>query len=122
MHIQLFAVLVLALVPLTAVAQDRMPPIPADKLTAAQRTAIEEFKAARSAEISGPFDPGSIDTPAQMAAADYQDNIVFSTRDLRDAHVSFDTSLSGNTGTTCPDGYALNLCGENFWQKPYPNK
>jgi 4-carboxymuconolactone decarboxylase len=57
MHMQLFAVLVLALVPLTAVAQDRMPPIPADKLTTAQRTAIEEFKAARSAEISGPFVP-----------------------------------------------------------------
>jgi len=57
MHIQLFAVLMLALMPLTAVAQDRMPPIPADRLTAAQRTAIEEFKAARSAEISGPFVP-----------------------------------------------------------------
>jgi 4-carboxymuconolactone decarboxylase len=38
-------------------AQDRMPPIPADKLTAAQKKAIEEFKAARSAEISGPFWP-----------------------------------------------------------------
>src|SRR6478752_3716925 len=57
MHRQLFAVLLIALVPLTAVAQDRMPPIPADKLTAAQRAAIEEFKTARSAEISGPFVP-----------------------------------------------------------------
>jgi len=38
-------------------AQDRMPPIPADKLTEAQRKAIEEFRAARSAEISGPFVP-----------------------------------------------------------------
>ena len=38
-------------------AQDRMPPIPADKLTDAQKKAIEEFKAARSAEISGPFVP-----------------------------------------------------------------
>ncbi|MGH9141891.1 MAG: carboxymuconolactone decarboxylase family protein [Vicinamibacterales bacterium] len=37
--------------------QDRMPPIPADKLTAAQKNAIEEFKAARSADISGPFVP-----------------------------------------------------------------
>ena len=36
-------------------AQDRMPPIPADKLTEAQKKAIEEFKAARSADISGPF-------------------------------------------------------------------
>jgi 4-carboxymuconolactone decarboxylase len=38
-------------------AQDRMPPIPADKLTDAQKKAIEEFKAARSADISGPFVP-----------------------------------------------------------------
>ena len=36
-------------------AQDRMPPIPADQLTDAQKKAIEEFKAARSADISGPF-------------------------------------------------------------------
>jgi 4-carboxymuconolactone decarboxylase len=36
---------------------DRMPPIAADKLTAAQQAAIAEFKAARSAEISGPFVP-----------------------------------------------------------------
>ena len=40
-----------------AAAQDRMPPIPADKLTAAQQAAITEFKAARSADISGPFVP-----------------------------------------------------------------
>src|SRR5262245_27602606 len=38
-------------------AQDRMPPIAAEKLTAAQQTAVAEFKAARSAEISGPFIP-----------------------------------------------------------------
>src|SRR4051812_940174 len=38
-------------------AQDRMPPIPADRLTDAQKKAIEEFKTARSADISGPFVP-----------------------------------------------------------------
>jgi 4-carboxymuconolactone decarboxylase len=38
-------------------AQDRMPPIAADRLTDAQKKAIEEFKAARSADISGPFVP-----------------------------------------------------------------
>ena len=32
-----------------------MPPIPADKLTDAQKKAIDEFKAARSVDISGPF-------------------------------------------------------------------
>lgn len=36
-------------------AQDRLPPIPPDKLTDAQKKAIEEFKAARSVDISGPF-------------------------------------------------------------------
>ena len=34
-----------------------MPPIPAEKMTAAQRAAVAEFKAARSADISGPFIP-----------------------------------------------------------------
>ena len=38
-------------------AQDRMPPIPAGALTDAQKKAIEEFKAARSVDISGPFVP-----------------------------------------------------------------
>ena len=38
-------------------AQDRMPPIPADKMTEAQRTAVADFKAARSADLSGPFVP-----------------------------------------------------------------
>jgi 4-carboxymuconolactone decarboxylase len=41
--------------PLTA--QDRLPPIPAEKMTAAQRAAVAEFKAARSVDISGPFIP-----------------------------------------------------------------
>jgi 4-carboxymuconolactone decarboxylase len=40
-----------------AQGQDRMPPIPADKLTDVQKKAIAEFKAARSADISGPFVP-----------------------------------------------------------------
>jgi 4-carboxymuconolactone decarboxylase len=40
-----------------AAAQDRMPPIPAERMTEAQRKAIDEFKSARSAEISGPFVP-----------------------------------------------------------------
>jgi 4-carboxymuconolactone decarboxylase len=36
-------------------AQDRMPPIPREKLTEAQKTAIADFKTARSADVSGPF-------------------------------------------------------------------
>ena len=40
-----------------AAAQDRMPPIAADKLTDAQKKAIDEFKSARGNDISGPFVP-----------------------------------------------------------------
>jgi 4-carboxymuconolactone decarboxylase len=38
-------------------AQDRMPPIPADRLTDAQKNAMAEFRAARNADVSGPFWP-----------------------------------------------------------------
>ncbi len=41
----------------TAVAQDRMPPIPQASLTEAQKKAIEEFRAARNVNLSGPFWP-----------------------------------------------------------------
>jgi 4-carboxymuconolactone decarboxylase len=49
-------------------AQDRMPPIPADKLTDLQKKAIEEFKTARSADISGPFVP-MLRSPEVMSRA-----------------------------------------------------
>jgi 4-carboxymuconolactone decarboxylase len=35
-------------------AQDRMPPIPPEKLTDAQKKAVEEFRGARNAAVSGP--------------------------------------------------------------------
>jgi 4-carboxymuconolactone decarboxylase len=38
-------------------AQDRMPPIPADKMTEAQQKAAAEFRAARGSEPGGPFVP-----------------------------------------------------------------
>jgi|SRR5947209_12997957 len=41
----------------SACAQDRMPPIPADRMTDAQKKAVAEFVAARNTEISGPFVP-----------------------------------------------------------------
>lgn len=49
------ALLIVAAAAPRADAQDRMPPIAADALTDAQKKAIAEFKAARSADISGPF-------------------------------------------------------------------
>lgn len=36
-------------------AQDRMPPIPADKMTSAQKQAVEEHKKARGGEVAGPW-------------------------------------------------------------------
>jgi 4-carboxymuconolactone decarboxylase len=36
---------------------DRLPPIAAERLTPAQRDAIDAFKTARGAEVSGPFHP-----------------------------------------------------------------
>ena len=57
-----FGLLVLALllffVPcLNAEAQDRLPPIPPDKMTEAQKKAVAEFVATRGTNISGPFVP-----------------------------------------------------------------
>ena len=43
------------LVPATLFGQERLPPIPADQLTTLQKQAVEEFKGARGADVSGPF-------------------------------------------------------------------
>ena len=40
-----------------ASAQDRLPPIPADKMTPEQQQAVVDFKAARRVDLSGPFYP-----------------------------------------------------------------
>jgi 4-carboxymuconolactone decarboxylase len=54
----LTAMLPLALsAPATADAQDRMPPIPAERLTDVQKQAMSEFAAARGGPVSGPFVP-----------------------------------------------------------------
>jgi 4-carboxymuconolactone decarboxylase len=49
-------------------AQDRMPPIAAEKMTDAQRAAVAEFKAARGVDISGPFVP-MLRSPEVMSRA-----------------------------------------------------
>jgi 4-carboxymuconolactone decarboxylase len=41
----------------TVLAQDRLPPIPADKLTDAQKKAFAEFKEERKQDVFGPFVP-----------------------------------------------------------------
>ena len=52
----LLVALLLALA-LLAIAQDRMPEIPADKMTEAQKKAAEEFAAGRGTPVFGPFVP-----------------------------------------------------------------
>jgi 4-carboxymuconolactone decarboxylase len=51
------ALLILCLVASPLAAQDRMPPIPADKLTEAQKRAAEAFAEGRGYQIRGPFVP-----------------------------------------------------------------
>jgi 4-carboxymuconolactone decarboxylase len=59
MHLELMLMtaVVVAMSVSPARAQDRMPPLAADALTPAQRQAVADFKAARAADISGPFVP-----------------------------------------------------------------
>lgn len=40
-----------------AAPQDRLPPVPVDQMTAAQKQAVADFKTARGVGISGPFHP-----------------------------------------------------------------
>src|SRR5215471_5626490 len=60
--------LALCLIGGSAMAQDRMPPIAADKLTDAQKRAVEEFKAVRNADVTGPFVP-MLRSPEVMSRA-----------------------------------------------------
>jgi len=62
--------------------------------------------AAFGAEISGPFPAGSLGTDADMIAADYAGNIVFSTGDM----IGGQFTTGETSGYSCPDGYALSFC------------
>src|ERR1044071_8093447 len=53
----------------SAAAQDRLPPIPADKLTEAQKKAAAEFLAERKQEVFGPFVPLSRSPQLMINAA-----------------------------------------------------
>ena len=50
-------------------AQDRLPPIPADKLTEAQKKAAAEFLVERKQEVFGPFVPLSRSPQLMINAA-----------------------------------------------------
>jgi 4-carboxymuconolactone decarboxylase len=57
MSIRVVLPVLLLAVAAPALAQDRLPPIPAERLTDAQKKAIQEFEAARKTGLSGPFWP-----------------------------------------------------------------
>ncbi len=56
-EVGLAVAVVLVLFTGSAFAQDRMPPIPADKMTEAQKQAAAQFKANRGQDVFGPFVP-----------------------------------------------------------------
>ncbi|MFP4597639.1 MAG: hypothetical protein ACOC9J_05065 [Persicimonas sp.] len=64
--------------------------------------------AAFGADIYGPFPAGSLSNSAAMAAADVENNILFSTENMLGQ--AFETGE--NSGYSCPDGYAVNMCGQ----------
>jgi 4-carboxymuconolactone decarboxylase len=53
----LVALVLLAAFSAGASAQDRLPPIPPEKMTDAQKKAAEQFKALRGSDVFGPFVP-----------------------------------------------------------------
>ncbi|MBL8783957.1 MAG: hypothetical protein JNJ59_03560 [Deltaproteobacteria bacterium] len=73
------------------------------------------------AEIYGPFAPGTVTTPFQMATTLVppvaSNLVVFSTRDLRPVNgvpvATFESGLGNDNpyGYSCPEGFAVDLCG-----------
>jgi 4-carboxymuconolactone decarboxylase len=57
LHVGVSVIAFLVLVASAATAQDRLPPIPADKMTDAQKQAAAQFKANRGQDVFGPFVP-----------------------------------------------------------------
>ena len=62
--------------------------------------------AAFGAEVAGPFESGSLQTDEDMIAADYADNILWSTADA----VGSAFPLGETTQWTCPDGTTFQGC------------
>jgi|GEM_PF-1551873 len=65
--------------------------------------------AAFGAEIYGPFPAGSLTNDAAMAAADVENNILFSTGNMLGG-----TFLSASYGIGCPDGTSINACSDKL--------
>ena len=65
----LVACLACSVVANAAMAEDRMPPIPADKLNEAQKKAAADFELARKVPVFGPFVPLSRSPELMLAAS-----------------------------------------------------
>jgi hypothetical protein len=63
--------------------------------------------AAFGADIYGPFPAGSLPNDAAMAAADVENNIIFSTANM----LGQQFEIGSDSGFSCPDGYFANSCG-----------
>jgi 4-carboxymuconolactone decarboxylase len=63
------ALLAALALPVTAGAQDRMPPIPADKMTDAQKKAVADYKTIRGTELTGPPWTVILRSPSQVVPA-----------------------------------------------------
>jgi 4-carboxymuconolactone decarboxylase len=61
--------LIVALGSATARAQERMPPIPPDKMTAAQKKAVEDYKTIRGTELAAPPWTVLLRVPSQIVPA-----------------------------------------------------
>jgi 4-carboxymuconolactone decarboxylase len=72
--IKYFCLALITLAAAPVMAQDRMPPIPAEKMTEAQKQAAAQFKANRGQDVFGPFVPLSRSPEVMlrtMALGDY---------------------------------------------------
>lgn len=65
----MLATVLMVLCASAAAAQDRLPPIPADRLTDAQKKAFAEFKEERKQDVFGPFVPLSRSPQLMINAA-----------------------------------------------------
>ena len=70
MSVRFLSVVLVSVVGVAAAgAQDRMPPIPADRMTPAQQKAVADYKAIRGTDLTGPPWTVLLRVPAQVVPA-----------------------------------------------------
>ena len=81
-----------------AAAQDRMPPIPTAQLTPEQQQAVADFRAARNAELTGPFNPMLRSPEVMTRARALGDYLRYKTR-LEPRHSEFVILMAARSWT-----------------------